>query len=137
MNRYARCACHSKVPYHKCCKRYHDGASPESALLLMRSRYSAYAIKLVDYIMDSTHSDHPDYQADRDSWRKELNNFSDGTRFDGLKILSFEDSEDTAYVTFTALLRQGEQDFSFTEKSQFVKKDGRWLYNSGEISESR
>ena len=54
--------------------------------------------------------------------------------FDGVKILAFVDGEEEATVTFTAYLRQAEVDASFTEKSFFAKKNGCWLYKSGELS---
>lgn len=134
MNRYERCACHSKVPYHKCCQRFHQGAAPENALLLMRSRYAAYALGLLDYIIDTTHRRHPDYKEDKEAWRNELQRFSSTTRFDGLKIKEFTDGADTASVTFVAYLRQQDQDVSFTEKSFFVKERGKWLYLYGDVN---
>lgn len=42
------CPCHSQKCYEECCKRYHEGAAAENALILMRSRYSAYALQLAD-----------------------------------------------------------------------------------------
>jgi SEC-C motif domain protein len=134
MSNFERCACHSKVPYHKCCQRYHDGATPESALVLMRSRYCAYAKNLPGYIISTTHRDNQGFQPDSEKWKSELAQFSRETHFDALKILAFVDGEDAASVTFTASLRQAGHDASFTEKSQFVKEAGRWLYRSGEVS---
>ena len=119
--------------YHKCCKRFHDGLLPENALLLMRSRYSAYAFKLADYIMETTHPDHPEYSENREQWKLSIQEFCSQTRFDRLKILEFIDGPETVSATFTAYLRQADQDVSFTEKSLFVKESGRWLYKSGEM----
>ncbi len=45
------CPCGSGLKYKKCCQKYHKGALPSTALLLMKSRYSAYALGLADYIM--------------------------------------------------------------------------------------
>jgi SEC-C motif domain protein len=134
MSNFERCACHSKVPYHKCCERYHDGATPETALALMRSRYCAYAKNLPDYIISTTHRHNPGFQSDFEKWKNELAQFSRETRFDALQILAFVHGENEASVTFTATLTQGDHDASFTEKSQFVKESGRWLYKSGEVS---
>jgi SEC-C motif domain protein len=134
MSRYERCACHSKAPYHKCCQRYHDGVEPENALVLMRSRYCAYAKHIFDYIISTTHPDNPDYNVDHNTWRYELQRYVADTRFDSLKIREFLDGEATAFVSFTVSLRQNNQDISFTERSEFVKDSGRWFYKSGEVS---
>ena len=99
----------------------------------MRSRYAAYALGLTDYIMDTTHPTNSGYMSDRHAWQRQILQFSSGTRFDGLKILEFIDGETTAWVTFTAVMRQNGQDADFTEKSKFLKVDGQWLYQSGDI----
>lgn len=99
----------------------------------MRSRYCAYALGLVDYIMDTTHPDHPDYDDNKAKWKKELAVFADNTRFNQLKVSEFIDGDRTATVTFTAYLRQADQDVSFTEKSTFEKVEGKWLYHSGQM----
>ncbi len=43
------CPCNSRKKYRDCCKILHDGGFPESALALMRSRYSAYALDRPGY----------------------------------------------------------------------------------------
>ena len=134
MSKFERCPCASKALYHKCCKQYHDGAAPEDALRLMRSRFSAYALGLADYIIDTTHQDHPEFSKDRSKWKESIENFSNSTSFDHLTINEFVDGEDTATVSFTAHLRQAGSDASFSEKSLFVKENNRWLYKSGEIN---
>src|SRR5258708_6134819 len=126
MSRYALCPCDSKVFYHKCCGRYHSGTPAETALLLMRSRYSAYAMGLVDYIMDTTHPENPQYNLDRIGWKHELEAFAKGTQFIFLKILDFVQGDEIAYVTFNASLVFRGRDASFTEKSTFVKDGDRW-----------
>lgn len=99
----------------------------------MRSRYCAYALALIDYIMDTTHPAHPEYSTDRTRWKAEIKSFTDNTRFHQLKILGALDGETLSTVKFTAYLRQADQDATFTENSTFEKVDGKWLYRSGEI----
>lgn len=125
------CPCHSGDKYKKCCQPYHKGILPSNALKLMRSRYSAYALSLPEYIMDTTHPDNGDYGSDRAAWAESILAFSRTNDFTGLKILDFVDGERVAYVTFTAVLGGG----SFTEKSRFYKVEGKWLYESGEFPE--
>lgn len=101
----------------------------------MRSRYAAYALGLADYIIATTHPKNPDAAHDLITRRKNILLFSENTRFDGLKIREFVEKEgDEAFVEFTALLSQLGQDVSFTERSRFLKENGRWLYLNGEIS---
>lgn len=135
MSKFERCPCASKALYHKCCKQYHDGTPAEDALHLMRSRFSAYVLGLADYIIDTTHQDHPEFSNDRSKWKVSIESFSRSTSFEHLTINEFVDGEDTATVSFTAHLRQGENDASFAERSLFVKENDRWLYKSGEINE--
>ncbi len=125
------CPCHSNKLYRDCCKPYHEGAVPENALVLMRSRYSAYALHLSDYIINTTHPDHPSFQRNTARWREEILDFCKNTRFESLEILDFTPDTQGATVTFIAHLKQGARDASFREKSRFIKVDGHWLYESG------
>jgi SEC-C motif-containing protein len=52
------CPCKSRYSYATCCMPYHYGKSkPQTAEQLMRSRFSAYFFRLVDYLVDTTHPD--------------------------------------------------------------------------------
>jgi SEC-C motif-containing protein len=97
----------------------------------MRSRYSAYALGLADYIMATTHPKNPTYITNHKKWRKEILAFSNNTQFVGLDILQFVDGKEEALVAFTAHLKQQNQEASFTEESRFEKVHGRWLYLHG------
>lgn len=94
----------------------------------MRSRYTAYTLDRIDYIMQTTHPDGPRYEADVVTWQRELDAFARGTRFAGLQILATEG--DT--VTFRATLFEGSRDVSFSECSLFKEHEGHWKYFSGE-----
>lgn len=97
----------------------------------MRSRYSAFALGLAEYIMATTHPNNPDYSEDKESWRQSILSFSNNTRFLGLKIHEFIDGSEEAFVTFEAVLDGG----ILKEKSRFLKVNGKWLYESGEFKE--
>jgi SEC-C motif-containing protein len=99
----------------------------------MKSRYSAYALGLADYIIETTHPDHAQTASKVWEWREEILQFSRETEFLDLEILSFEEHQEKAYVTFTASLKQHEKDVSFTEKSLFELKDGIWMYKEAEF----
>lgn len=103
----------------------------------MRSRYAAYALGLVDCVMHTTHPDGPHSRADRERWAGELRAFCEGTRFRGLRVLEASQDGDAGEVLFRAALSQppagpSARDASFTERSEFRRVDGRWLYYRGE-----
>ncbi len=103
--------------------------------LLMRARYAAYVLGLVDYVIDTTDPSGPQARADRASWRREVERFSQQTSFDGLEIVEAEPASDAApegWVTFRAQLTRDGADVSFTERSRFTRVADRWLYYGGE-----
>lgn len=127
------CPCGSKKEYDQCCKIFHDGHRPENALLLMRSRYSAYVLDLPDYIIETTHPASPQYTDNKFTWKRRISQFSRNFSFDRLEVLDFKERNTLATVVFTAHISQNNQDASFTEKSYFEKINGRWLYRAGQI----
>lgn len=127
------CPCGSQKKFKKCCRLFHFGENPDSALDLMRSRYSAYAANDSEYIIKTTHRDNKDFTNDVEKWKQSIHDFNDHTDFKGLEIIDFENGEDLAFVTFRANLFQGAIDVSFIEKSKFVKVNNLWLYHSGEF----
>lgn len=124
-----QCPCGSGFKYKKCCKLFHEGKLPKNALELMKSRYSAYAYEQVGYIVKTTCKIEEDMQ----SFKAEIAQFAKYTNFEKLSIKEFIDGEDEAYVTFHAKLSADGKDISFSEKSRFVKKEGKWCYESGVI----
>lgn len=129
------CPCSSGLDYSNCCKAYHEGRLPEDALKLMRSRFSAYALNLSDYIIETTHPASKSYQANKFNWRRGISHFSKSSNFERLEVLDFKETEFTAMVTFVAYITQEGEDASFTERSTFEKVKGRWLYRDGILSQ--
>lgn len=127
------CPCHSGRIYRNCCECLHQGTLPKDALALMRSRYTAYALRHAEYIIKTTHPNNPSYQSNYDKWTEEILLFSDTMRFERLEIVSFIHGKDVAFVTFIAHLKHNYRDATFKEKSRFEKVDGRWLYHSAQI----
>ena len=117
------CPCGSGKKYKKCCQIYHKGTNPKTALILMKSRYSAFVVGDIKYII-STSTFQKDFE--------DLKNFSDNCEFKKLEILDSTDST----VTFRATVFCDGVDNSFIEKSNFVYKNKKWYYESGEIVEN-
>lgn len=122
-----KCPCGTGKEYGACCKPFHQGGLPRSALELMRSRYSAYALNLPEYIIATTHPENP-----QDNDLKKIAEFCTHTTFKKLEIIDFQEKGDVATVTFVAHLAQDGKDFSLSERSTFEKVDGKWLYLNGE-----
>src|SRR5262245_31375113 len=114
------CPCGSGLTYKKCCQVLHKGGKAASPEALMRSRYSAYALNLAAYIMQTTHPDGPQYNPDHASWKREIELFCKNTRFAGLQILAAQ----VDMVTFRAALFANQRDVSFMEVSLFRQHNG-------------
>lgn len=128
------CPCGSLKKYKKCCKPFHDKITfPKTALELMKSRFSAFAVLIADYIIFTTHENNSDYISDLKSWNQDIMNFSKNTRFERLEILDFIEGEVESFVTFKATLFQDNTDISFIEKSRFLKVEDKWFYVDGQF----
>jgi len=129
-----KCPCGSNLEYISCCEIYHLGKEkPKTAVALMRSRYSAYFLHLADYIIKTTHFKNPNRKTDEKLWEAEILNFCENTKLEKLEILTVEEQETKAIVTFCVFFLQNDKKGSFIEKSFFEKVDGFWLYYNGEF----
>jgi SEC-C motif domain protein len=136
----APCGCGSGSLYTACCKQYHQGpATAPSPLELLRSRYTAYAYRLPDYIMQTTHSSHEDFKSDKNGaneWRRALLEFCDAYTFHSLEpgeTVLLEGEPQAALLQFTAHVKALSQRLTFNERSRFVFENNRWLYVSGDV----
>ncbi len=126
------CPCHSGKTYQECCEPVHQDAHaatlPEQ---LMRARYSAHVLGLVDFVVDTYHAScHAEKQ--RDAIAESIN--SDWVKLD---VHSSEDgaSSDEGYVTFSAYFNQDGKQLCLTERSRFVREQGQWFYIDGTFPE--
>lgn len=130
------CPCGSGELYQNCCYPFHKGyQKPDTPEKLMRSRYSAYALKNARYIIATTHPQNEGYLQDKKIWTQRLMQYMNSTAFLGLQVMNSRTSDDSneGFVTFHATLMVNGNDASFTEKSRFVKQGGKWLYIDGEF----
>ena len=121
------CPCDSGKPYPACCGRLHSGAEIAStAEALMRSRYSAYVLKLEAYLLASWHAATRPPALDLAE--------DDGTKWLGLAIKrhAVQDASH-ATVEFVARYRLDGRGHRLHELSRFVREDGRWYYVDGDI----
>jgi len=120
------CPC-GGADYATCCGRYHNGEPAQDALKLMRSRYSAYVLKLEPYLLATWHS------GTRPAL---LNLVSENAKWLGLEVKKHTpESEQRASVEFVARYKIGGRAARLHEVSRFVREDGRWFYLDGEFNE--
>jgi SEC-C motif-containing protein len=125
----APCPCGSGRKFKRCCQRFHQGTPAPTPEALMRSRYAAYAVGDIDYVIATTDPEGPQWQADRAAWAEDIRRFSTLTRFEKLEIRDVSPIADArGEVEFHAQLRRDGDDVSFAERSAFVRRESRWLY---------
>lgn len=127
------CPCGGGPALADCCGRYHAGQPAPTAEALMRSRYSAFALGLVDYLLE-THD--PETRGGVNAVK--LSDSMRGTRWVGLEILGTRDGgpdDDTGEVEFIATFRDlGGPPSQMRERSTFRRLPapasgaGRWAY---------
>lgn len=92
----------------------------------MRSRYSAYVLGLVDYLLDTT------LPAQKNSLdRESISQWSAQSTWLGLEVESAQllgGKPEHAFVTFTARWHDAAGEHSHRERSAFVQNDGRWYF---------
>ncbi len=138
------CPC-GGADYATCCGRYHNGTpapdaatlmkplairlghqqTPANSLVMMRSRYSAYALKLEAYLLATWHSN---------TRPTVLNLAADSTKWLSLEIKKYlPESADRATVEFIARYKIGGRAGRLHEVSRFVREDGKWFYVDGKF----
>ncbi|GAD79354.1 YchJ family metal-binding protein [Vibrio ezurae] len=124
------CRCHSHKPYQDCCQPIH--LDPRQALVpeqLMRARYCAHELKLVDFVIQTYH---PSCHASEDADAIAESVSGDWSK---LEVVNSESgsNDNEGFVTFNAYFSEDKRQYSFTEKSRFVREDGQWFYIDGEM----
>lgn len=124
------CPCISGKSYSACCQALHEGKiTASSAEQLMCSRYSAFYLGKVDYLIQTLHPDKR--QADDQTT---LAQTIKQTKWLGLKIVAHKNSGLKATVEFIAFYQENPIG-QLHEKSNFVKESSQWFYNDGEFLE--
>jgi len=121
------CPCGAGPLYSNCCAPFITGSAiPPTAEKLMRSRYSAYALRHIDWIEETctgTARAHFD--------RASATQWASRATFTGLKVLRIADgapNDTTGIVEFEASFSEGGQAQVLRETSLFSREHGRWSY---------
>lgn len=126
----SNCPCKSWLPYGQCCMPYHHGKKkPETAEQLMRSRYSAYFFRLVDYLVETTH---PDTRTP--TLTRELDDTINDVNWSKLTILNTSKGgkdDKVGKVEFAAEYYLENEPHELHELSRFRRYKGAWKYLDG------
>lgn len=126
------CPCGSGQNFEQCCQPLiegkRDACSPEE---LMRSRYSAYTIRNIDYLR-ATH----DPQNLQDMSVEGAREWAEKATFTGLQILRSEEAGNKGTVEFIASYDWEGQPETHHEVSTFRKQKGRWYFKNGRVKET-
>lgn len=121
-----KCFCDTGLLFAECCGLYLEkNQKAPTALALMRSRYSAYAIHNADYLLETT------YVSERKFYSKsEILKWAVNNKWQKLEILSF--TENT--VEFKAyFLDSNQKPQTHYEFSTFKFENGEWFYLDGKF----
>ncbi|WP_441371704.1 YchJ family protein [Achromobacter sp. PAB15] len=122
------CPC-GGATYLQCCGRWHDGPQAmqaPTAEALMRSRYSAFVLDKLPYLLATWHpSTRP----------ASLEPNPPDLKWLGLAIKQAPNQDDEhATVEFVARSRQAGRAHRMHEVSRFVREGGRWYYVDGDLN---
>ena len=121
------CPCLSGERYSVCCGPLHAGVTlAPTAERLMRSRYSAFVVGDVAYLLETWH---PRTRPDE----LELDDSLRWTRLDVERCDKGGPFDSTGVVEFTAYGRQGGVRSAQHEVSRFIRVNRRWYYLDGEV----
>lgn len=117
------CPCSPDKDLMQCCGRYIFGAeNAHTAEALMRSRYSAFALKEISYLMKTVTPVHNE---------KEIAEWAFQAEFTGLKVLKTNRGLANQFdgtVEYLASFIEAGQAEELHEKAQFKKIQGQWFY---------
>ncbi len=123
----ANCPCGSETEYADCCGRFlESGRVPETAEQLMRSRFSAYWLKRIDYIVETTHPN-----GRTPGFREEVAESVVQVKWTGLQVLSTrhgQAADKIGKVEFTADYEYDGKTQTHHERSRFRRYEGKWKY---------
>lgn len=118
------CPCGTSLPYDHCCGRIHNQPTlATSAEALMRARYSAFEMRLPQYLYDTLHPD----QRCEDELLK-LEDSINSTEWLSLRILSASETQ-VEFIAFYKASPVGQ----LHESSRFLFEGDRWYYVDGDV----
>lgn len=123
------CPCGSGRSYTRCCRPLHLGQrQARTAEELMRSRYSAFAVGDVTYLVESWHPLRRPDEVRLDTTR-------DWVGLEIVRTLAGGPDDDHGVVEYKASSVSGGRRSVLHEVSRFERVAGRWVYVDGDFPE--
>ncbi len=146
-NQPCPCGTARQLLYGNCCGPLHRGDRKCTTISdVLRSRYSAFSWRIIEYVMATTHESCRDYREDRIAWANDLHRkgMFDGFEFVGLSAGEEEtENENEGFIEFKVIFRarnDGKNSVAghetvISERSKFLRNptDGTWSYASGDV----
>jgi len=124
------CPCGSQLNRKACCIPLLEGGSvAETAEQLMRSRFTAFVLEDVDYLL-ATHHRSKHSPTERQQLTETLKQHR-WLSLDVVRSIRGGKNNDNGTVEFIARYTDGKQLEQLHECSSFIKENGRWFYLSG------
>jgi SEC-C motif-containing protein len=124
------CPCGSNCNFNDCCELIINAKKEASTCEeLMRSRYTAFTMANVDYLMRSHHSETRPIKE-----QHQIKRWAQSVQWMGLVILNTQGgdaNDEIGYVEFKALYLEDGQMQQIHEKSLFKRENHQWRYVSG------
>lgn len=114
------CFCDTGKPYADCCEKYLEGKLyPQDVQALMRSRYSAYCLLNIPYLLKTWHTNtRPNLSLEALA----------PTQWQHLEVLNVKNGLKKSTVTFNAFYTENGEEKCLREQSLFKKVKNRWYY---------
>lgn len=117
------------MPFSDCCQPLLEGSRPaETPEALMRSRYSAFCTKNLDYVVNTT-----DPQARADMDRASTEQWMNNSEFSKLDVMRATNEGNKGTVEFKAYFKMNGVDEIHHEISKFRKHAGTWYFRDGKV----
>jgi len=116
------------MDFNACCGPIIGGLPAPTPEALMRSRYSAYVKRNLDYVENTLA---PEIRQDFN--RAEAERTSAQVEWLGLDVLSSSEDGDGGTVEFYFRFRRDGQELGQHELASFRRENGHWLYVSGKV----
>ncbi len=127
------CPCGSGKSLEQCCGPYLSGERwPDTAVDLMRARYSAFATGNVDFVV-SSHDPSTRDEVDR-SLIEQWSSKSTWLGFEAVDVQKGGKDDEEGSVEFIARYAVQGQEQAHHELATFTKIDGRWFFMDGLIA---
>lgn len=127
------CPCGCDKSFDECCEPFLNGTSnAPTAEVLMRARYSAFAMANVDFIERTTHSS-TKAEFNQENTRK----WAEESQWHSLEILNViggQEDEAEGTVEFIATYSQNDERVEHHEVSTFRKEAGIWAFVDGHMA---